>query len=177
MATETPAETANDTTTETVGQEVENNTGTQDTTAETAGNGTQEPPAQDTRLPEDHPLVKAYTSTQDQLKQLKSTHQTKVQELETQVNELTTKATDTDKLQARYDRLEAFLTSLGGPLSKALDSKSFSKALFESDTDIKDLVAQWHKDNPSATSSALNSGTGTGATTQDMNELLRKAAR
>lgn len=177
MATETPDETSNDTTAETAGQEVDNNTGTEDATAETADNGTPEPPAQDTRLPDDHPLVKAYASTQDQLKQLKGTHQSKVQELETQLNDLTTKATGAEELQARYDRLEAFLTSIGGPLSKALDSKTFSKALFESDTDIKDLVSQWHKDNPSATSAALNSSAGAKGPTKDMNELLRKAAR
>lgn len=180
MTAETSTETVDTSTEETSGQEVENNTDTSDTTSETEENGTQQESSasqQDTRLPDDHPLVKAYASTQDQLKQLKGTHQSKVQELETQVTELTAKATGADALQARYDRLEAFLTSLGGPISKALDSKSFSASLFESDTDIKDLVSQWHKDNPSATSAALNSSAGTKGPAKDMNELLRKAAR
>ena len=60
---------------------------------------------------------------------------------------------------------------------QALDSKSFSTSLFETDTDIKDLVAQWHKDNPSATSSALTSGPGSETSTKDMNALLRSAAK
>lgn len=181
MATETSTETVNDSTEETSGQEVENtSTDTSGTTSETEENGKQQESnttQQDERLPDDHPLVKAYTSSQEQLRQLKGTHQTKVQELETQVTELTAKATSAEAVQAKYDRLESFLTSLGGPISKALDSKSFSTALFESDTDIKELVAQWHKDNPSATSAALNSSSGPEKSTKDMNALLRSAAR
>lgn len=179
MATETQAETATDSTEETSGQAVDdNNTGTEDTTAETAGNGNQEPTGQqEERLPDDHPLVKAYASSQDKLKQLKDSHQVKVQELESQVTALTDKAAKADEVQARYTRLESFLTALGGPISKALDSRSFSTALFETDTDVKELVAQWHRDNPSATSSALNSGSGNTASAQDMNALLRQAAK
>lgn len=182
MSTEaTSTETVNDSTEETSGQEVENNTDTSSTTSETEENGTQQPESnttqQDDRLPDDHPLVKAYTSSQEQLRQLKGTHQSKVQELETQVTELTAKATSAESVQAKYDRLEAFLTSLGGPISKALDSKSFSTSLFESDADIKELVAQWHKDNPSATSAALNSSGGNTSSSKDMNTLLRKASQ
>lgn len=179
MATETQAETAPDSTEETSGQAVDNNTGTEDTTAETADTGTTEEPTgqQEERLPDDHPLVKAYAGTQDKLRQLKDSHQTKVQELESQVTTLTTKATEADAVQARYTRLESFLTALGGPVSKALDSKSFSTALFETDTDVTELVAQWHRDNPSATSSALNSGSGSTASSKDMNALLRQAAK
>lgn len=181
MATETSTETVNDSTEETSGQEVDNtSTDTSSTTSETEENGKQQESnttQQDGRLPDDHPLVKAYTSSQEQLRQLKGTHQTKVQELETQVTELTAKAASAETVQAKYDRLESFLTSLGGPISKALDSKSFSTALFESDTDIKELVAQWHKDNPSATSAALNSSSGPEKSTKDMNALLRSAAR
>lgn len=180
MATETSTETVNDSTEETSGQDVDNNTDTSSATPEPGENGTQQGSSttqQGDRLPDDHPLVKAYTSSQEQLRQLKGTHQTKVQELETQVTELTAKATQAESVQAKYDRLEAFLTSLGGPISKALDSKSFSTALFETDTDIKELVAQWHKDNPSATSTALRSSAGDSESTKDMNALLRSAAR
>lgn len=180
MATETSTETVNDTPGETPAEVIENNTDTSSATSETEENGTQQESnttQQDTRLPDDHPLVKAYTSSQEQLRQLKGTHQTKVQELETQVTELTAKATSAESVQAKYDRLESFLTSLGGPISKALDSKSFSVALFESDTDVKDLVAQWHKDNPSATSAALASGPGKESTSKNMSDLLRAAAR
>ena len=178
MATNTPAETANDTPGETPAEPVENTTDTETPTASTEEPVVPESTSQqDDRLPDDHPLVKAYTSSQEQLKQLKGTHQSRVQELEGQVTDLTAKATSAETVQAKYDRLEAFLSNLGGPLSKALDSKSFSTALFESDTDITELVAQWHKNNPSATSSALNSGGGPTSTASDMNTLFRTAAK
>lgn len=180
MATETSTETVNDTPGETPDEVIETTTQEPESTpAEPAGNEEpgSTPSQQADRLPDDHPLVKAYTSSQDQLKQLKTTHQTKVQELEAKVTELTDQATQAQAVQAKYDRLEAFLTSLGGPVSKALDSKSFSTALFESDTDIQELAAQWHKDNPSATSQALSSGGGITASSTDMNSLLRSAAK
>lgn len=177
-AENTSTEMVNDSTEETSGQEVENKEGTEATTTETVENNGQEPnPQPDTRLPDDHPLVKTLSAQKDELRQLKDSHQTKVTELETKLTELTAKAESADAIQAKYDRLEAFLTSLGGPVSKALDSRSFSQALFESDKDINDLVAQWHRDNPSATSSALNSGAGSEMSTKDMNALLRSAAK
>ena len=124
----------------------------------------------------DSPLVKTLATQKEELKQLRPAG-AKVTELEAKVTELTAKAESATAVQAKYDRLEAFLTGLGGPISKALDSKSFSTSLFETDTDIKDLVAQWHKDNPSATSSALTSGPGSETSTKDMNALLRSAAK
>lgn len=151
-------------------------TQTTDTTATETEQVTEPVVNDETQLPDTHPLVKTLATQKDELKQLRAAG-TKVTELETQVAELTTKAEAANAIQAKYDRLEAFLTSLGGPVSKALDSRSFSKALFESDTDIKDLVVQWHKDNPSATSSALQSGAGDTGSTKDMNALLRSAAR
>lgn len=177
-AENTSTETVTTSTEETSGQGVENTEGTETTSTETVENNGQEPNnPSETRLPDDHPLVKTLSAQKDELKQLKDSHQTKVTELETQVTELTAKAESADAIQAKYDRLEAFLTSLGGPVSKALDSRSFSKALFESDQDINDLVAKWHRDNPSATSSALNSGAGSELSTTDMNKLLRSAAK
>lgn len=181
MATETPAEMANSTPGETPAAEAATTTpdATATPPAETAttGQAVSDTTQQEDRLPDDHPLVKAYTSSQEQLRALKGTHQTKVQELEAQVSQLTAKTASADEVQAKYDRLESFLTSLGGPISKALDSKSFSTALFESDTDIKELVAQWHRDNPSATSTALGSSAGSPAGPQPtMNEILRAAS-
>lgn len=182
MATETTAETATTSTEETSGQEVTNtNTGTESqATPQAGGNGQQQEPTtatqQDTRLPDDHPLVKAYASSQAELKQLKG-NQPKIAELETKVQELTAKAESTDAVQAKYDRLESFLTKVGGPLSKALDSRSFTAALFESDEDVDDIVTKWHKDNPSATSSALQSGAGSTQASKGMSELLRAAAK
>ena len=158
-------------------------TSTTDTTATETGQVTEPvvtPPAEpttETKLPDDHPLVKTLATQKEELKQLRPTAQ-KVADLESQVAELTPAKEQLTVVQAKYDRLEAFLTSLGGPVSKALDSRSFSTALFESDTDIKDLVAQWHKDNPSATSAALSSGSGTTVSAAaDMNAMLRAAAK
>ena len=79
-----------------------------------------------------------------------------------------------DTLQSRYDRLEQFLLASGGALSKALDSRSFTKDLFESDKDISELVENWHKSNPSATGSAL-SGNSQDANSPSFNDLLRAA--
>lgn len=76
-------------------------------------------------------------------------------------------------LEAKYSRLEEFLTTVGGPISKALDSRSFTKSLFESDEKISELVDKWHKDNPSQTSSALSGGSGGGSPKLDVNTALR----
>lgn len=102
---------------------------------------------------------------------------TQVEQLEAAAKAAQSSEGEFTALQSKYNRLESFLTSVGGPLSKALDSRSFTKALFESDEDITDLVAKWHKDNPSATSSALNSGSGSTKPSSGMNDLLRKAAQ
>lgn len=81
-------------------------------------------------------------------------------------------------VQRKYDRLEAFLLGVGGPLRQMLDSRTFSTALFETDTDIKDLVAQWNKENPSATSAALGGASADpGGSKPDINALLRAAAQ
>lgn len=133
-------------------------------------------PTVETKLPDDHPLVKTLATQKEELKLLRPAG-VRVTELETQVAELTTKAELTDTIQAKFDRLEEFLTALGGPLSKALDSKSFSVALFESDTSVKDLVAQWHKDNPSVTSTAVTSGGGNSPSGTSINDLLRSAVK
>lgn len=101
----------------------------------------------------------------------------RVTELEAQVTELAPVKETLDAVQARYDRLEAFLVEVGGPLSKALDSRSFTRDLFDSDKDISEIVKQWHKDNPSATAAALGSGSARPASKgPNMNELLRAAA-
>jgi len=104
-------------------------------------------------------------------------------ELKAQVEQLTQAASEVeeitavrDAVQTKYDRLEAFLVAVGGPLSKALDSKSFTKDLFESDTSIEDLVDAWNKNNPSHTSSALGAPAGEGNPSTSINDLLRMAS-
>ena len=104
--------------------------------------------------------------------------------LQAQVEKLTadldtaTKATDQlTAVQRKYDRLEEFLSKMGGPLGKALDSKSFTAKLFDSDDDIEDLVKSWHKDNPSATTVALSSEGAATDKKPSMNDLLRSAVK
>lgn len=79
-----------------------------------------------------------------------------------------------DALQAKYNRLEEFLLTVGGDISKALDSRSFTKDLFESDKGIKEIVESWNKANPSAVGSAL-SGSSQSNGKPTMNDLLRAA--
>lgn len=137
-----------------------------------------------TKLPDTHPLVKAYRSTLEENRKL-STAKTELAEANaraakaTQLEEElgkrpTTEAMET--LQTRYDRLEAFVMAVG--LGKALDSRTFTKELFETDTDVAKLVKDWQRANPTATSQALSSTAGgqQAEPKHDANELLRIAA-
>lgn len=100
----------------------------------------------------------------------------KVSELETQVAELTPKAELAEAWEAKYTRLEAFLQALPGSVGKALDSMSFTKRLFESEDKIEDIIKDWNKANPSATSQALGAGAGDPSKKgPSMNEILRAA--
>lgn len=191
MATEGSAETAtnttnNGTTDETSGQAT-NQDGQGTTTPETGGNGTtqetsnkQEP----VTLPDDHPLVKTLASQKQALATQKTelaearAKSAKVTELEEALNKRPTQEA-LDTLQTRYDRLEAFLIAAGGPLGKALDSRTFTRDLFETDKDIEDLVKDWHKSNPTATAKALGAGGADPNTNKgpSMNEILRAARK
>lgn len=180
MATNTQDETSNDNTNDETSGEVDNKATQQGTTSETEGNGTQQvvTPSQEQRLPDDHPLVKTLAAQKDEIKLLKEAGTTS----DDLAGKLATAQAEADKLaplQARYDRLEAFLTAVGGPLAQALDSKRFTTALFESDTDIKDLVDDWNKSNPTATSAALRGGNGNhkGDSGSNINDILRAAAK
>lgn len=157
--------------------------GQQQTTPEPGGNGTPpeaSTPTEPVKLPDDHPLVKTLAANKDKL----STQATELQELRaksaqvTRLEEELAKRPSTEAittLQTRYDRLEGFLQAVGGPLGKALDSRSFTRDLFESDKDIATLVKDWNKANPSATSAALASTAGASGTKVDPNTLLRAA--
>lgn len=172
----------NGSTSETEGQEQQGQQ--QGTTSETEGNGTQSQATVDdsTELPETHPLVKKLSIQKGEISTLKTSlaeanaNSAKASKLE---QELAARPTPEalETLQNRYDRLEAFLVAAGGPLGKVLDSRTFSKELFESDKDIKELVKDFHKANPTATSAALQTTAG-GATApgkQDPNALIRAA--
>lgn len=102
--------------------------------------------------------------------------QARVTELEAQVTDLTPVKETLDAVQHRYNRLEEFLTVSG--LGAILDSKSFSAALFESDKNIDEIVTEWHRANPSATSKALRTTTvaNGGGQKHDPNDLIRIAA-
>lgn len=102
----------------------------------------------------------------------------RVTELEAEVATLSPKAETVDALQAKYDRLEGFLQAVGGELGKALDSRTFTRALFETDQDISEIVKDWRKSHPTATSAALGSGAAEPSSkAPDMNALIRGAAQ
>lgn len=160
----------------------------QDPTPGEGGNGGQQQPepqakpaepviTKDTKIPDDHPLVKALAKANQKVAELDEARAqaAKATQLEEELSKRpTTEAMDT--LKNRYDRLEAFLTEAGGPLSRALDSRTFTRRLFETDDKIEDIVQQWRKDNPTATSSAAAAAGGNSPTGKvDPNELLRAA--
>lgn len=142
------------------------------------------PPAatvdKNTKLPDDHPLVTTLATLKDRV----STLTTELAEARAQASRATSLEEDLGKrptpealqtLQTRYDRLEAFTQAVG--LGKALDSRTFTKDLFETDKDIATLVKDWNKAHPSATSDALGSAAAAPATGKiDPNTLLRIAA-
>jgi len=185
MAPETQEQQNNGSTEETSGQGSQGQQ--QQTTPETGANGQQqqEPTGitDETRLPDTHPLVKAYRAQLEENRKHSSTKTelaearakaTKVTELEEQLNSRPTQEA-LDTLQTRYDRLEAFAQAVG--IGKALDSRTFTRDLFETDKDIKELVKDWNKANPTATSQALaGKAGGEGKSKIDPNELLRIAA-
>jgi hypothetical protein len=152
----------------------------QQTTEETSGQDQQPVITNETRLPDDHPLVKSLASQKTELGTLRPL-KGKVTELEAKIADLEPKAQQAEglaTLQTRYDRLESFLTSVGGPLSKALDSKSFTKDLFDSDKDVAKIVESFLRANPSATTTALGgAGHAGGAGKHNPNDLIRAAAR
>lgn len=160
----------------------------QTTTPEAGANGSQQQAAPEiddsTQLPETHPLVKTLAKQKQDLAAAKTAlaeanaKSTKVTQLEEELNKRpTTEALET--LQTRYDRLESFLQAAGGPLARALDSRTFTRDLFETDKDIATLVKEWHKANPNATSTALGSGAAApdDKSKPSMNDLLRSAAK
>lgn len=182
----------NGSTGETSGQEQQGQQ--QQTTPETGGNGEQQQAGstQDqsqsqsqeqtpVKLPDDHPLVKTLATQKDtiarqktEIAELRAKSATTTQLEEELGKRPTTEALET--LQTRYDRLEAFLVAAGGPLGKALDSRTFTRDLFETDKDIESLVKDWHKANPTATSQALGSGAASPASSKpNPNDLLRAA--
>lgn len=158
----------------------------QSTTTETVGQEQQ--PAgstvdKDTKLPDDHPLVKKLDLQKTEISTLKQelaearAQAGKATQLETDLGKRPTQEA-LDTLQKRYDRLEAFLQGAGGPLGKALDSRTFTKDLFETDKDIKDLVKEWNQANPTATSSALGAAAAAPSGSKpNMSDLLRAAAK
>lgn len=171
MATEeTPGTPATDST-ETVDQEA---TGQSEETQDTTTSPTQQDSEQ--KLPDTHPLVKAYEAQKAEIRALKQNGN--VEKLQATTAELTTTKETLEGVQKRYDRLEEFLSKVGGPLGKALDSKSFTAKLFETDDDIGELVKNWFQDNPTKTSVALSSDNiYPDDKKPSMNDLLRLAVK
>ena len=178
MAPETQ-EQQNGSTDETSGQEQQDQP--QATTDETSAKGEQQPVVIDdsTKLPETHPLVKTLATLKENAKKASTelaeanARAAKATKLEEERDARPTQEA-LDTLQTRYDRLEAFATAVG--LGKALDSRTFTRDLFESDKDVADLVKDWNKEHPTATSTALGGTTTTSAEgKQDPNKLIRAA--
>ena len=182
MAT-TATSTSDSSTASTATDEQDNTDTDQQDTEETSGQSTDTDQSQDTTpdpasKPDDKKDPAKAALLADLHKERKSlkTANTELTTLRTQVAELSPVKDTLDAVQSRYDRLEEFLQAAGGPLSKALDSRTFTKDLFESDKDIQDIVKAWHKANPSATSSALGSGPAAPAAKgPNMNDLIRSA--
>jgi len=170
----------NGSTEETSGQEQQDQQ--QGTPGEKPGTETQTLVIDDnTKLPDTHPLVKSLGTLRAEL----ATGKTELQEARAQAARVTQLETElaarptpeaVTTLQKRSDRLEAFLSAVGGPLSRALDSRTFTKDLFESEKDVKDIVKDYLRANPTATSQALGGGNQpTGGGKQDPNDLIRAA--
>jgi len=180
MATEQNPSTT-DTSTET--DEDQSQQDQQSSTSETEGNADSQSSTVDdsTQLPESHPLVKSLSALKSKVAEQKqelsearanSATATKLQE------ELDKRPTQEalETLQTRYDRLEAFAQAVG--IGKALDSRTFTRDLFETDKDIADLVKEWNRANPSATSTALGSKSAAPADKKpDPNDLIRAALK
>ena len=151
----------------------------QQTTDDTSANGSQQQVTKDTVLPDDHPVVKQLKDDKAKLASVR----TELAEARSQAAQATKLQAELDAsptaealatLQTRYDRLEAFAQAVG--LGKALDSRTFTRDLFESDTKVEDLVKAWNRDHPTATSTALGSaGSASTGSKQDPNDLLRAA--
>jgi len=159
MTTEQPIDSAPETT----------ETEPQETEQATDGNQQQD---DNQRSPQHEALLK------DLVKERKSRQalQAKLAELESSQSDLAKQAEALTALQTKYDRLEAFLTAMGGEVSELLDSRKFSAALFESDTKIESLVEDWRKAHPSTVAKALGAGTaGTEDNKPSMNDMLRAA--
>lgn len=134
----------------------------------------------DTKLPDDHPLVTTLASQKSRIAELTTqlaeanARAGKASQLEEDLGKRPTTEAMT-ALQTKYERLEAFAQATG--LGKALDSRTFTRRLFETDDKIADIVKDFNKENPSATQQALGGGAAAPAGDKaDMNTLLRKAA-
>ena len=176
MATEkTPGDPATDST-ETVDQEA---TGQSE---ETQDETTSQTPAEDAEGTEDKseqdPSKKALLDDLYRERNSRKALQAQVDKLKSELSQASSAIEQRDAVQRRYDRLEEFLSKVGGPLGKALDSKSFTTKLFETDDDIGELVKTWFQDNPTKTNVALSSdNVSPGGKKPSMNDLLRSAMK
>ena len=69
------------------------------------------------------------------------------------------------------------MLAVGGPVSQALDSRSFTQKLFETEEDVNKIVKEWHGANPSATSAVLSSSASQTGGKASMNDILRAARK
>ena len=155
-------------------QPIDSATETTETESQPTEQATDENQQQDDtqRSPQHEALLKDLVKERKSRKAL----QAKLAELESNQSDLTKQAEALTALQTKYDRLEAFLTAMGGEISELLDSRKFSTALFDSDTKIESLVADWRKAHPTIATRALSASSSSGDKDEpSMNDLLRAA--
>ncbi|QKY80306.1 scaffolding protein [Microbacterium phage Mercedes] len=183
MAPETQEQQNNGSAEGTSGQEQQGQQAPPEGTSGTEGQQGQAPVIdKSTRLPDDHPLIVSYGEVKEKLaKQATELTEARAQsaratQLEEELGKRPTMEA-MEQLQNRHTRLEEFVQAIG--LGKALDSRTFTRDLFETDKDIKTLVREYNQANPSATAAALSGtagGSAEGTGKHNPNDLLRIAA-
>lgn len=149
----------------------------------TPSSGVEEGTTSDDLKEDPKPKPKRSASHQALLKDLydeRSKHRElrdKVATLTESLEEFESTKTELEDLKFRYSRLEEFLLESGGVLSSILDSKTYSKRLFDPETSLPDLVKEWQKNHPSPTSQALSQDSSSRSRSEEnsLSDLLRSA--
>ena len=150
----------------------------QDKAVQSVDNSTSEDnkvPSQSESKPDDQSANKSVLADLHKERSQRKDLQAKVTNLEASLAEFESAQEKLTAATAKYDRLEAFLLASDSPISKTLDSRSFTERLFNSEDEITDIIADWKSANPTATSAALSSDGSKGSGKMSMNDLLHAA--
>ena len=102
--------------------------------------------------------------------------QSQLSDVTKQLEELTGASEELEALTKKYQRLEQFILGSNTDIGKALDSRTLTQRLFESDDEIDSILQDWHKDNPTTTSRALTGSNDSSPSAPSVGDLLRVAA-